>query len=158
VKNKKLLAIVLLGLSFCFVSGVGYGEINDELSGMIKVSRMEYLMLKAEVNYIMRNPTSFLQIDLVYDPYGYLGNLRKWPVKIDTGKKIVVDIRDNRTVLFNKSGVVLLESFKKQLEVVYSFIEYIATSINTDIVARFYSKGDIPLGYFYQGEYHLWEE
>jgi len=29
MKNKKLLAIILLSLSFCFVSGVGYGEVQN---------------------------------------------------------------------------------------------------------------------------------
>ena len=31
MKNKKLLAIILLSLSFCFVSGVGYGEVPGSL-------------------------------------------------------------------------------------------------------------------------------
>ncbi len=30
MKNKKLLAIILLSLSFCFVSGVGYGLESEE--------------------------------------------------------------------------------------------------------------------------------
>jgi len=28
--------------------------------------------------------------------------------------------------------------------------------MDTDVVAQFLSKQQIPLGYFYQGEYHLW--
>ncbi len=36
MKNKKLLAIILLSLSFCFVSGVGYGKIPH---GLMKLKR-----------------------------------------------------------------------------------------------------------------------
>ncbi len=158
MKNKKLLAIISLSLSFCFVSGVGYGEIDDELSHIFTVSRMEYLLLKAEVDYMMRNPNSFSDINLRYDPVGYFGLFEKWPVEIDTTRRIVIDIRDNRNVVFNKSGVALLESFKKVLGTVYSYIEYIAEYMSYDVVARFYSIGDIPLGYFSEGEYHLWDE
>ncbi len=32
MKNKKLLAIILLSLSFCFVSGVGYGETDSDIA------------------------------------------------------------------------------------------------------------------------------
>ena len=156
--RKVFLAIVLLSLSFCFVSGVGYGVIDEELSDMIKVSRMEYLLLEAEVKYIMRNPASFSDIDFWYDAHGFGRLFIKWPIGIDTKKKIVVDIRDSRNIFLNKSGVALLEVFKKELDVIYSFINDIATSMTYDIVARFNSKGDIPLGYFYEGEYHLWEE
>ncbi len=157
MKNKKLLAIILLSLSFCFVSGVGYGEINEELRDM-EVSRMEYLLLEAKVKYIMRNPASFLDITWFYDGGGWSALFGKWPTKIDTEKKIVIDISDNRNRFFDKSGVVLLESFKKTLEAIYSFIDHIATYMSYDVVARFYSEGDIPLGYFSEGEYHLWEE
>jgi len=48
-----------------------------------------------------------------------------------------------------------LDSFKKNLEVIYSFIRVIATDMDTDVVALFLSKEEIPLGYFYQGEYYL---
>ncbi|HEC64598.1 MAG TPA: hypothetical protein ENI23_04840 [bacterium] len=157
MKKGLLLAAILLAVSFCFVSGVGYGEIDETLIDR-RVSRMEYLLLKAKVEYILRNPTNFLDIDWVYDGGGWNILFGEWPTEIDTEKKIVIKIGDSRNVLSNKSRVVLLELFKKTLEAVYSFIDHIATSMNTDIVAKFYSKGDIPLGYFYQGEYHLWED
>ena len=155
---KKVLVVILLAVSFCFASGVGYGEIKTDLLGELGVSRMEYLLLKAKVDYMMRNPASFSDINWFYDGGGWSTLLGEWPNGIDSEKKIVVEIRDSRNIFLNKSRVVLLESFKEKLEVVYSFIEYIASYMNTDIVARFYSKGDIPLGYFYQGEYHLWKE
>ena len=50
----------------------------------------------------------------------------------------------------------LLGDFKRQLEATYSFIAAWATDMDTDVVAVFYGRGEIPLGYFYQGEYHLW--
>jgi len=39
-----------------------------------------------------------------------------------------------------------------------SAVIYLAMDMDADIVAIFISKGDIALGYFYQGEYHLWEK
>lgn len=158
MRKRKVLAIVLLSLSFCLVSGAGYGEIEVDILEKFEVSRMEYLLLDAKVEYILRNPTNFLDIDWVYDGGRWNILFEEWPTEIDTEKKIVVKIGDSRNVLSNKSRVVLLELFKEALEAVYSFIKHIATSMNTDIVAKFYSKGDIPLGYFYQGQYHLWED
>ncbi|MFQ5835086.1 MAG: hypothetical protein ACE5HR_04100 [bacterium] len=39
------------------------------------------------------------------------------------------------------------------------FIMAEATNMDTDIVAAFFSaEGGTPLGYFYEGDYHLWEE
>ena len=58
-----------------------------------------------------------------------------------------------------------LTLFSIQLDTLYSFIQHIATDLNTDIVAVLYGEKEgsfgyehVPLGYFYQGEYHLWEE
>jgi len=42
------------------------------------------------------------------------------------------------------------------LEVIYTFISAEATDMDGDIVAVFYRREGIPLGYFYQGGYHLW--
>ncbi len=36
MKNKKLLAIILLSLSFCFVSGAGYGEIETQIRSWLQ--------------------------------------------------------------------------------------------------------------------------
>jgi len=65
---------------------------------------------------------------------------------------------DNRGVFSYKSGIALRDEFKRQLKVIYSFISLVATDMDADIVAQFLSREAIPLGYFYQGEYHLWEE
>ena len=62
--NKKLLAIVLLSSSFCFVSGVEYKEIEE---WMVYI---DFKPLEAKVNYIMAPPASFLDVSFYYDPDG----------------------------------------------------------------------------------------
>ena len=106
MKNKNLLAIILIGLSLCSVSIAAYGETYRK-SGIsaLTATREECLLLCAKADYIMGNPISFLDIDVDYDPYGHLGNLMKWPVKIDARGKVVVRIRDSKNVSLNKSGV-----------------------------------------------------
>jgi len=52
----------------------------------------------------------------------------------------------------------MLEEFKRELKVIYSFIDHVATDMDAHVVARFDSKGQIALGYFYQGKYHIWGE
>ena len=116
--------------------------------------------LEATLNYAMVNPTNFLDVEFLdcYDvPSFYKG---EFPDDVDIAGKVFVVVRDNRGSFSRKSGIVLLERFKRELEVICSFIGYytIDEDMNTDIVAKFYSKEGIPLGYFYQGEYYLWEE
>jgi len=163
MKNKKLLAIILLSLSFCFVSGAGYGEIEVNVIEL-KVPHIDFYLLEARVEYMMRNPINFLYVKFRYDRNGSYGEL--FPERLDTKGKIYVEIRDNRGLFSGRSGTVLLELFKWYLDLIYGFIGQLPLSIeydlygpmDNDVVAKFYSKGDIPLGYFYQGEYHLWEE
>ena len=71
MKNKKLLAIILLSLSFCFVSGVGYGEIkNKEFLLETKAEKLEFELLVARVSYIMMWKDSFLRVSYYYDETG----------------------------------------------------------------------------------------
>lgn len=159
MRSKKLLATVLLSVGLCFVPALGHGEIKG-WSYKDKTSCVDsrLLVLEARVNYIMRNPTSFLEVDFDYDPFGSYGRIMlELPENVDTKNKVCVRIRDSRGVFSYKSGVTLLDQFKKRLENVYSYIKESATDMNADIVAIFYSEGDLPLGYFYQGEYYLWE-
>ncbi len=158
MKNKKLLAIILLSLSLCFVSGVGYGEIEADRYGKVEVSYMEYLLLYRMVVHIMVNSTKFGDVRFYYDRDRSYGKKLKFPVDVDTKGKILIIVTDSRDKMFSKSGTGLLEKFKQNLDNIYTYIEDIATDMDADIVAKFHSKGDIPLGYFYQGEYHLWEE
>ncbi len=183
MKSKKLLAIILLSLSFYFVSGVGYGKVfipggelltldfqeskygNEPLWPLIKRMREDIGLLElynnlltARISYMMRNPTSFENVTIYYDSTGNLGEL--FPKDINTKEKICILIHDIRGYFSDRSGVALKEAFKAYLDIIYSFIEPwgVVTDMNTDIVAEFLSLGNIPLGYFYDGEYHLWEE
>jgi len=93
-------------------------------------------------------------VNFEYDQFGGYGK----DAGLDTKGKIFVTVHDSRRVFPGKSGVTLLGRFKRELEVIYSFVDHIATNMRTDIVAKFYTREDIPLGYFYQGKYHLWEK
>jgi hypothetical protein len=106
---------------------------------------------------MMLNPTSFLNVRFYYDPDGRFGR-KFFPEGIDTKRKICVRVTDNRGVFSDKSGIALLDQFKRKLEVIYSFIRLMDTDMDTDIVALFFSKRGIPLDYFYQGKYYLWEK
>ena len=156
MRKKRFLAAILLGLSFCFVSGVGYGELREwmwEAGGVLYIS---FALSEARMDYVMRNPTSFLSIKLEYD--SSKGWRKEEGVLLPSKEgRIMVTVFDNRGLFSDKSGVGLLDTFKKSLEVIYSFIDHIATDMNTDIVAILYSREVIPLAYFSEGEYHLGE-
>ncbi len=161
MKNKKLLTVILLSLSFCFVfSGVGYGEISEWLNEHIEVSVMDIWLAEAQVKYIMSNPRSFLKVSFFYDKDGELGKAWGLPKTIDTSGKLAVTITNNRGEFYGKSGDLLLNLFKAHLLVISLDLGKIITDRNTDIVAMFYDGGLIPspLGYFNQGEYYLWED
>jgi len=171
MKNKKLLAIILLSLSFCFMSGVGYGEefsskewaasmklMRRRMYDELKASSMDIYLLEARVSYMMRNPTGFLLIGLAYDLFGVGGKAWGFPEGVDTKDKIYIAITDNRGASANKSEAVLLEQFKKELNIIYVGLFIRAPDMATDIVAKFSSMENVPLAYFYQGEYHLWGE
>jgi len=176
-----VLVIILLAVGLCFVPSLGYGEVRmrpdrdpltvadlvlgkynweerlgkwvEEIDGDISLLWLDVDLNTARVDYMMRNPTTFLYVSMFYDQDGARAK-GVFPGSIDTKGKVCVLILDNMDVFANKSGTPLLEEFKKRLETIYSFIDHIATDMNTDIVAQFRSGEDIPLGYFYQGEYH----
>ena len=154
MRSKKLLAAFLLGVGLCFVPVLAYGEVRYSVYET-KALSMDYQLLKARVDYIMRNPTTFLEVDFYFDRYGAFRKVLKLPEDINTELKIIADVSDNRNKFSYKSGIALRNEFKKSLEVIYSFIQLVATDMDTDIVAIFGNKERIPLGYFYEGEYHL---
>lgn len=119
---------------------------------------MNFVLLEARINYMMRNSPNFLYVSFYYDPDGSFGKAEEFPEKVDTEGKIFVAVIDNKRAFSNKSGVVLRKQFKMILESIYSFIQGVATDMDNDVVAKFHSEDEIPVGYFYQGEYHLWEE
>ena len=156
MRGKKLLAVFVLGVGLCFVPALGYGEVKKWMNEA-KASYMDFRLLNARVSYMMHNPTTFLNVNFLYDPVGRYRRIEKLPESIDTKGKILIVISDTRDVFSYKSGIALLDQFKRELEVEYTFVGFLATDMDTDIVAIFANKEIIPLGYFYQGEYHLWE-
>lgn len=165
----RVLATFLLAVGLCLVPALGYGEIlgkyefqewKEEFRGDKEVA-MEVMLLEVRIDYIMRNPTSFLDVKFYYDPIGMFGEIL--PGDVNTKEKIWVDVLDNRGTFFGKSGFALLNELKKQLAAIFLCLNKVATDIDNDVVVLL---GVIPpgfqirtqLAYFYQGEYHLWEE
>ncbi len=157
MEYKKLLAIILLSLSFCFVSGAGYGEIPERMLEE-KASILYVKLLEAQIKYIMTNPTGFLNVSFYYDPTGFAGEATKLPKSVNTRGKIFISIIDSRDQFSYKSGTALLDTFKRHLKAACSFIYIRTIDLDSDIVATVHSKEEIPLSYFYQGEYYLWDE
>lgn len=162
MRARGLLAAFVLGVGLCLVSGVGYGEIN-ELAKRRPYSHINFCLLDARVNYMMNNEENFLSVMFSYDPEGVLGKIIELPEGVDTRDKIFVNIRDQRGTLpyedifsHDLGEAALFTVFKTVLENVYSYISLVATDMDNDVVAIFYDKESIRLGYFYQGEYHLW--
>lgn len=122
-----------------------------------KTSLTQGMFLDSRISYMMTKPTNFLQVSYYYGPTGTV-YASFFPESVDTKGKISTPIYDDRERFSSKSGISLLDSFKKTLEVMYSFIDLITTNMDTDVVAKLHSNESIPLAYFYQGEYHLQEE
>ena len=183
-----VLAIILLAVGLCFVPALGHGEIKQPIKPSVAFymeeykenpaqgldewrkdcdttlpTQLDYFLLWAMTMYIMNNATDFQGVNILYD---YVGELKEYyPKNVDTKGKICIEITDVRGSFSHlisepsaKSRIALKEGFKGYLQVIYSYIDKWATNINVDIVAKFVSKGGIPLAYFYQGEYHLWKE
>ena len=158
MRKKRFLAAILLSVALCFVvSGVGYGELNQELleSGTPLIF---HHLLQARVDYMMNNPNRYLYVQFYYDPGGSFDEF--FPGDIDTKDKIVVSVSDIRGDFSGRSGETLLKIFKNFLDSLYSYIWpwMITMDMNTDITAKFSTEDGTPLGYFYEGEYYLWEE
>ena len=112
---------------------------------------------EARIKYIVANPADYLDVTFLYDEVGGFSGF--FPEGIDTKNKICVFVWDDKGVFFKKTGRVLLDEFKKRLEVIFIYIQPVAKDMNVDVVASFGKREEkIPLAYFYQGEYHLWEE
>ncbi len=137
MKGKGLLVAFLLAVGLCFVPALGYGEVK-EWSDKKKISYTEVLLLlSARVDYIMYNPTAFLNVDFVYDSDGAFGE-KAFPRDVDTKGKICVRVTDSRGVFSDKSGIALLDQFKRSLTVLYSFLAPLAVGdMNTHIAAIF---------------------
>ena len=158
MRTKKLLAAFLFGVGLCFVPALGYGEVKHE-KYYLSTPYISFGLLRAEVHYIKANPESFLNVNFFYDLDGSVG-AGMFPEGVDTVRKIIALVYDTRGVYNYKTGAALLGEFRKDLVVMFSFVEAaaVASDMDNDIVAKFYTREEIPLGYFYQGQYHLWEE
>ena len=164
MRGKRFLVAILLGAVLCFVPVLGYGEVKgiealNKLSES-KVSFVQHFLLGVRVDYIMRNPTSFLDIDFLYhEPkYENVKLVRDLPENVDTTGKLIIWIKDNRGVFSDKSETALFYLFEVHLKNIWWRISGLFPDMDNDVVAIFHSKEDIPLAYFYQGEYHLWEK
>ena len=103
----------------------------------------------------MYNLTIFLNVDFIHDSDGAFEE-KVFPRDVDTKGEICVRVTDSRGVFSDKSGIALLDQFKRSLTVLYSFLVPLAVGdVNTHIAAIFLSRKEIPLGYFYQDGYHL---
>jgi len=116
--------------------------------------------LEEKVNYIMNNPADFLYIWFDYGPDERLE--KELPGDVDTQGKLIIYVRDSRGVFSGKSGEALLDQFKRELESIRSSSFEVWIELEgrqkQNVVAKFISKEGNPLGYFYQGKYHLWGE
>ena len=156
MKIRRILLAILLVIGFCFVSLASYGEVQSWMTERT-VPFMDFKLLEARVDFIMSNPTNFTDIHMFYDRDGDIGK-QILGEGFDTTGMIGIRVNDKREVFSDLSGTALKEEFKKRLDILYTFIKDIATDMNNDVVVGFYSKADILLGYFYEGEYYLWEE
>ena len=157
MRYKKVLATVLLAVSFCFVSGVGYGElIEKEYLLGTQARPIESQFVESIINYIMMYPDSFLRVSHYYDEIGRWAEY--FPAGVKTKDKIVVFILDSRDIFSGKTGTTLLLELKLQGFRACYFLGAIVSDMDNDIVVKFMDNLGEPLGYFYQGEYHLWDE
>lgn len=157
MRGKKLLAAFLLGVSLCFIPVLGYGEVKHRTYEYEELC-MKFRLLEVKIDYIMANPTDFLKVSFYYDPEGRGTEFGLFPEGVDTKDKINVMVYDNRDVFSDKAGLTLLQQFKKELKEIDRFLGWVAPNMDTDVVAIFHGRGAKTLGYFYEGEYHLWEK
>ncbi len=157
MKNKKLLVVILLSLSFCFVSGVGYGKVHPDFNE----GKSLEIFQDARISYIMGKPDGFLLVNLIYS-HPQLGELiglqLEYPEGVDTVGKVLIQVYDTRGVFSDKSGASLLAQCKKELDYIYYCISASVWDMDNDVAAKFYTGKNIPLAYFSEGKYHLWED
>lgn len=157
MRTRSLLVAFLLTVGLCFVSGVGYGElIEKEYLLGTQARPINYQLLDSRMNYIMLHPDSFLRVSYSYDELGQFA--KYFPAGVSTKDKIFVSVLDSRDVFSGKTGAMLLLELKLQGFRACYFLGAIVSDMDNDIVVKFMDNLGEPLGYFYQGEYHLWEE
>jgi len=138
-------------------------ELVDELKeeGVDVIRMTETNLLRRRLDYIMWNPHDFLCFYWEWDWIGLFHLNHELPENIigKTEGKLIIQVYDNRRVFVYISEVALLEQFKKELVRIYDYApQGFFSKMDRDVIALFYGYGRKPLGYFYQGEYHLWGE
>lgn len=93
MRKKQVLAAILLSVIFSFVfSVVGYGEIAEWMMIEVEVTLMDISFLRAKIDYVMKNPTSYLNLDFFFDmPSDQYWNIGL-PIHVKTEDKISVSI------------------------------------------------------------------
>lgn len=152
MRSKKLLAAILLGIGFCFISILGYTEVKE-------YENMDAIFEQARTNYMMTNPNSYLYVNFYYDSDGWYKKF--FPEGVNTKNKIIIEIIDNRNMFsLDKRRRMATQAFvsylRKQLRAICSFIPVLTIEMNTDIVAGFYNTKSASIGYFCEGKYFLW--
>ncbi len=153
--KKRFLATILLVMIFCFVSGVGYGEIPEWVHER-KASYLDFYLLGALIDYMMFEKDSFLRVAYYYDSIGT--RAEGFPAGVKTKGKIVISVADSRGFFAGKTGQYLLFEFEERFFSIKYFLSSLCSDFDNDVVAEFMTADGEPLGYFYQGEYYLWEE
>ena len=97
---------------------------------------------------MMYNPIYYLNVYFYYDPVESLGRNDLLSKGITTNGKIYVMVYDTRGLFAYKFGKALLDQFKEELEIIYSYIGHIATDMNSDIVAKFLDQRGSSPGLF----------
>jgi len=155
MRAKRAIIAFLLAVGLCLMPALGYGKIKPphDFHGM------DIILLKAQIGYIMENPTTFLDIDCFYDIAGIMANIIAPDLDLETEGKIFVSVTDTRGVFFGRSRKLLMDEFHYHWEAIYSHLKVIGLApldLHTDIAAIFINEKKEILGYFYQGEYYLW--
>ena len=92
MQGRALLATVLLGVGLCFMPALGYGGVEERLFSGYYVSWGYFELLKAEVSYMMHNPSIFINVVFYYDQLGGYGKGKDIPEGLDTKGKIYVRV------------------------------------------------------------------
>lgn len=167
MRAKVLLATILLGMGLCSTPTWSQEQRDIDWEEALKAENLmgffadketkliNHYLLEIRIDYMMWNPDTHLYVELYWgwnDSYD-----EDFPEGTSTKNKLFVKIFDNRRTYGAKTGTVLLDRFKRDLEVIHGFTKGLLNPMDQNIVAKLYTKQGIPLAYYSQGEYHLWE-
>ena len=100
-----------------------------------------FRLSQARVDYVMANPTSFLNVRLNHIP---------------AERCTRVEGYDPSGIFAKEEGRAFVKQFRKSLEAICTFVD-VRRFRNANIEAMFYPKGgDPPLGWYAKGKYYPW--